>query len=100
VTVLRDRSNSGEVKGEFGEASEEESAAAFHVVRAAGEVREALQEERKGNFSFEPGEWGTEAEVRAESEREVSIGLASDVEAVGLVELFGVTVGGAEHEHE
>ena len=63
------------------------------------EVGEAREQMAEHDADLAAGEVGAEAEVRAAAaERHVGVGLAPDVELLGIVERTGVAVGGRE-EH-
>ena len=49
---------------------------------------------------LEPGQRGAETEVGAEPERDVLVGLAGHVEALGIVEVRRVAVGRRVHQHD
>ena len=49
-------------------------------------------------MGFESGEGGTDAVVDSEPEADGADVFAADVEAVGLLELIGIAIGGQEGE--
>ncbi len=63
------------------------------------DVWEAAEEFLEDDFDFESGEAGAEAEVFADAEGEVVVGVAGDVEGIGVCEVVFVAVdGGVPHD--
>ena len=60
------------------------------------QVWEAMEEGVEGDAAFEAGEGSTETVMDAVAEGEVFVGCTLDVEAIGLVEVSVVAVGGGE----
>ena len=58
---------------------------------------EASEEVGEGDAGFHACKGGAYAGVDAVAEGDVGIGLAGDVEAVGVWEYFFVAIGGADH---
>ena len=65
-----------------------------------GEIGEAGEEFLEGDLGFDAGELGAEAVVDAGAEGEVAIGMAVEIELVGVFEAGGVAVGGSERCEE
>ena len=61
---------------------------------------EALDGFEDGGLGFEAGDSVAYAEVGAGAEGEVGVVETGWVEGVGVFELFGVAVGGAEHDED
>src|SRR5271165_2661014 len=58
------------------------------------------QKARDRNAQLEPRQRGAQAVVNAVTERYVPIGIAGNVEPIGIVELSRIAVGGADHDVE
>ena len=71
------------------------------LVTREGERLQSSQEIRESDAGFQAGERRPHAKVNAVPECDVRVGIARNVESVGVPELLGVTVGGADHrQHE
>jgi len=57
------------------------------------EIFELVQDHGQGNFGFEAGQRGTDAEVNAMSKGQMAIGLALDIELIRFGKLSCVTIG-------
>ncbi|RMS44897.1 hypothetical protein ALP65_04668, partial [Pseudomonas aeruginosa] len=66
----------------------------FRVGHRQLEVGEAREQALDGDPPLQPGQRGADAVVHAEAVAEMAIGVAGEVEAVGIVEALGVVVGG------
>ena len=60
-------------------------------------VSEGADNSPDRKLAFEPRQRCTEAEVRAQSEREVAIVRTADVQPIGMLEHGGIAVGRANH---
>src|SRR5687768_17865663 len=66
-------------------------------IRRRGEVFDAAEELGECDLGFEASQRGAEAEVRAVAKGDVRVGIAGNVETLGLLEGPGVVVGRADH---
>ena len=62
------------------------------------EIGDAIEHPVEQHAQFQPGEVGAEAEVRADPEREVVVGLAVGLERLRIVEVLLVEVGRLIHQ--
>jgi len=82
-----------------GEGFEAAEAEVGHPLGRGGEAHfgEALDEAKDGDLSFEARELAADAEMRAGAEGQMLVVLAADVEHIGILELLGIAIGGAQH---
>src|SRR3954469_7078371 len=95
VDLAEDELDLGAVDAVHEGVGEEVDAAGDHL-DLAHPAYELLEE----HLDLEPCERGTEAEVGAEPERDVVVGRAGDVVALGIVEVLRVAVGRRVHEDD